>query len=490
MRIAIGGIMHESNTFATTKADRQRFVAGSLAFGAELLPVWREAHHEVGGFIAGAAQFGYELVPTVMAWATPSGPTDDAVLDEVVEKIISMCQEQPIDGLLLALHGAMVTPKFPSADTEVLRRVRNALGTKLPISVTLDFHANCAPQMAEYANALVGYQTYPHIDQRQRGLLASELLVRTIRGEIHPVTYIAKRPLIANILGQGTDRDPMRALMKAARECEQLPKLLSASVMGGFQYADVPDMGPAIITVADGDLPLAKQTAEKLAEQMWQVRQEFAVPCPSPAEAVRMAMAEERGPVLLIDLGDNIGGGSAGDGTVILTELLRQKATDFIVVLYAPQAVKRCLTIGVNGQFSGMVGGQVDRLHGEPVPLQGVTLCLHDGKWLETEARHGGRRQNDQGATIVLRLAGNNTVVLNSLQTPPFSLGQLTSLGLKPEKAKIIVVKAALAYKAAYAPLSAKIIEVDTPGATAVNPAHFEYRHLRECLYPLAEKKE
>src|SRR5207248_6713186 len=141
-----------------------------------------------------------------------------------------------------------------------------------------DFHANCDPRMAEYGDALVGYQTYPHVDQRQRGLLAAELLTRTIRKEIRPVTHIAKRLMIANILGQATDREPMRGLMVAARDAERRAGMLSVSVMGGFYYADVPAMRPSVIAVADGDRELARITAEKLADQMWEVREGLYVP--------------------------------------------------------------------------------------------------------------------------------------------------------------------------------------------------------------------
>ncbi|HJZ94492.1 MAG TPA: M81 family metallopeptidase [Gemmataceae bacterium] len=485
MRIAVGGLMHESNTFASTRADRRRFEQGSLAFGPDILPVWRDAHHEFGGFIEGAGRFGYELVPTVMAWATPSGPVDDAVLDEVVGRIIADCRATQIDGLLLALHGAMVTPRHPSADTEVLRRVREALGPELTIVATLDFHANCSPRMADYANALVGYQTYPHIDQRQRGLLAAGLLARTVRREISPATHIAKRPMIANILGQATDREPMKGLMAAAREMERRPGILSASVMGGFQYADVPDMGPSVIAVADSDRGTARAAAEELADRMWTARHGLYVPCATPEDAVRRAVAAERGPVILVDLGDNIGGGSAGDGTVLLAEILRQRATGAVVVLFAPDAVRVCQRLGRGSRFTGTVGGAVDRLHGNPVEITGRITGLHDGRWVETQPRHGGRRNNDQGPTAVLSLDAGNTVVLNSLQTPPFSLGQLTSLEIDPAAAKVIVVKAAVAYKAAYAPIAAEIIEVDTPGVTAVNPARFTYHHITRPMFPL-----
>jgi microcystin degradation protein MlrC len=485
MRILIAGLMHESNTFAATPADRRRFEQGSFATGPDVLPIWTDAHHEFGGFIEGAARFGYEPVPSVMAWATPSGPVADGVLDEVVDRIITDYRRAPTDGVLLAVHGAMVTATHPIADTEVLRRVRDAIGPDVPLVASLDFHANCDPRMAEYADALVGYQTYPHVDQRQRGLLAAELLVRTVRSEIKPVTHVAKRPMIANILGQATDREPMKGLMATAREVERRPGVLSVSVMGGFYYADVPCMGPSVIAVADGDHDRARSTAEELADRMWDVRHELYVPCASPEEAVRRAKAAPRGPVVLVDLGDNIGGGSAGDGTVLLAEMLKQGVSSGVVVLYAPDTVRECQRAGVGSRLARPVGGAVDRLHGEPVAVSGTVTGLFDGRWVETEARHGGRRHNDQGPTAVVQLDGGVTLVLNSLQTPPFSLGQLTSLGIDPKAARMIVVKAAVAYKAAYAPVAADIIEVDSPGVTAVNPARFAYHHIARPMFPL-----
>jgi microcystin degradation protein MlrC len=484
-RIAVGGVMHESNTFLPLRTGRRQFEEGSLTRGPELVRTWRDAHHEMGGFLAGAEQFSYEVVPTTMAWATPAGPVDDAFLDEVVDAIIADCRREPIDGLLLALHGAMVTDRHPSADTEVLRRVRAALGPELPLVVTLDYHGNCTAVMAEYADALVGYQTYPHVDQRPRGIAAVEILTRIIRDEIRPVTVVTKPPLILNLLGQETDREPMRSLMAQARAIEREPGMLSVSVMAGFPYADVPDMGPAVIVVADGERALAEAAAAELARGMWDARHALNVVPPQPAEAVRLALASEAWPVVLVDLGDNVGGGSAGDGTVLLAELLRQGATSAVVVLYSPDGVAAARQAGVGGMVERPLGGAVDRMHGDPVPVRGVVRSLHEGKWIETEARHGGRRENDQGPTAVLELPGPNLLVVDSLRTPPFSLGQLTSLGIDPQQQGILVVKAAVAYKAAYAPVAARIIEVDTPGLTAINPARFPYRHIRRPMFPL-----
>ena len=182
------------------------------------------------------------------------------MLDKVVNTIADDCSRlrHPIDGLLLALHGAMVTPKHPDADAEVLRRLRQKLGPDLPIVTTLDFHGNVPPVLATLSQAIVGYQTYPHIDQREVGLRAAEIITRFVSGQIKPVTAVAKPPLLVNLLGQETDREPMLSLMAAAREAETLPSVLSVSLMAGFPYADVPEIGPAVIVVTDNDQALAQ----------------------------------------------------------------------------------------------------------------------------------------------------------------------------------------------------------------------------------------
>jgi microcystin degradation protein MlrC len=255
--------------------------------------------------------------------------------------------------------------------------------------------------------------------------------------------------------------------------------------MAGFPYADVSKMGPSVIAVADGDLAAAQDVADELSGRMWEARRELFVPCPSPEEAVRLALASDRKPVVLVDLGDNVGGGSAGDGTVLLAELLRQRAVGAVVVLCDPEAVQVARQAGPGGRFECAVGGRVDRLHGDPVRVRGVVHSLHDGTWVEDQARHGGRRFNDQGPTAVVTIDGPNTVVLNSLRTPPFSLGQITSLGIDPAHQAILVVKAAVAYKAAYGPIAARVIEVDTPGLTAIDPARFTFRNIRRPMFPL-----
>jgi microcystin degradation protein MlrC len=291
--------------------------------------------------------------------------------------------------------------------------------------------------------------------------------------------------MLINIMKQDTSREPLAGFMRRARQIEQQPGVLAVSLLPGFAYADVPQMGPSALVVADGDQHLARRHADALANELWDAREQFNVSLPDAAEAVARALAQMQTPVVLVDTGDNVGGGSAGDGTVILAELLRQKATGAVVFLYAPEEVRDCAAVGLGGEVALTVGGKVDRLHGDPVAITGRVALLHDGTYVEEQVRHGGKRVNRMGPTALVDLADGNQIVLTTLRHPPFSLGALTCLGIWPAEKRILVVKAAIAYKAAYGPIAGTIIEVDTPGLTAINPGRLPYRHVRRPLWPL-----
>jgi microcystin degradation protein MlrC len=485
MRIALAGFMHESNTFNPIPTDRAAFEAQSLTYGPELMQEWRDAHHEMGGFIEAANVEGFSPLPIVMGWATPSGPVADVVLEEVTSRIIEALNRDKPDGLLLALHGAMVTQSHLDADGETVRRIRTAMGADFPLVVTLDLHGNISERLVDNCTALVAYRTNPHVDQRECGRRAATLMVRTIRGEIRPTQALAKPPLIVNIMVHDTSREPLKSILDQTRALERQPGILAASLLPGFAYADVPQMGPSVIVVSDGDPELARGEADHIGDGLWHARERLSAQLPDAATAVRAALSTDRVPVVLVDTGDNVGGGSAGDGTIILAEMLRQGATDGVVCLFAPDEVRQCVTAGVGSTLGLTVGGKVDRLHGEPVEITGRVRVLHDGTYVESEVRHGGKRTNYMGTTALVEIEGRNLLVLNSLRHPPFSLGQLTCLGIEPRRRRILTVKAAIAYKAAYLPIAGSIIEVDTPGLTAVNPRRFSYCNIRRPLYPL-----
>ena len=321
--IAIGGIMHESNTFSNVPTDRVAFESGGLIFGNDILDIWGEAHHEIGGFIEGASTYDWDLHPTLMAAATPAGRVTDAFFNEIVTELIQRIQSVPnLDGVLLALHGAMVVESYPDGDGEVLRRMRRALGANFPIVSTLDHHTNVSEQMVAESTALVIYKTNPHVDQRQRGLQAAEILMRTVRGEIKPTQALAKPPMIFNIRHQYTSVEPMCSILGEAVQLETRPNVLAANVAAGYPYADVHEIGPASVVVTDNDPQLAQTEAERLSKMLWNVHDQLDINLPDAAAAVTQAIESEAHPVILVEMGDNIGGGSPGDSTFILSELV------------------------------------------------------------------------------------------------------------------------------------------------------------------------
>jgi microcystin degradation protein MlrC len=477
--------MHESNTFADGVTDLFAFEACGIEMGEGIARRWGQAHHEVGGFIEGAGRSKFAAIPTLMAWATPAGPVTKSAYEGLIDRLLQAIESAgPLDAVLLALHGAMVAEGYPDADGNTLYRVRHAIGPDIPLVATLDYHANVSMLMVSASDALIAYRTYPHIDQRSRGMDAARIAAMAARKECRLKQALAKPPLLVPILSQETSREPMRSIMAEAVEISYESPVLDASVLAGFPYADVQEAGPACVVVTAGDSSVAQRCVEQLGDRFWTHRHALTTTPPSAEEAVRRALEVEKTPALLIDVGDNVGGGSAADSTVIFHEWIRQGGSKGIVVLFDPHAVRACLAAGVGEQIVLSAGGRVDR-HAPPLPVSGRVRLVHDGRYVEDEPRHGGLRTNDQGLTAVVELADENLVVLTTRRQPPFSLGQLTSLGLRPENARAVVVKAAIAYKAAYEPLGGTIIEVDSPGLTAANPARFHYDRLRRPILPL-----
>lgn len=486
MRIGIANFSHESNTFA---ADPTPLDAFRIYRGQAVIEHYTHTFHEVAGYIAGAEEYDFELAPLFSANATPAGPlTPEAYETLVGELLDSIRAAMPLDGLLLALHGAMVAEEYAQADGETVRRVRELVGPDFPLVVTHDYHGNVPPQLVSDADGLIIYKTCPHIDQRERGIEAAELVARTARRNVRPVSAIVKPPVIFNIAFHNTSSGPMKPLMDAAIALEKQPGILSVSIAAGYQYADVPWMGPSIVVIADGDEALAQREAERLGEMMWAVRDQLVPRIPSAAEAVATAMGSNAFPVSLFELGDNVGGGSAGDATIILEELLRQKADGWVVSLYDPESVQQCVAAGIGGQVDLRTGGKLDNQHGPTLAVSGRVRTIHDGTYEETERRHGGARYGDQGLAVVVEVnrstpGKGGLLILNSKRVAPMSIHQITCMGIQPHQQKILVAKGAVAPRAAYEPVSAHIIEVDTAGATSISRPADEFVRARKELY-------
>jgi microcystin degradation protein MlrC len=295
--------------------------------------------------------------------------------------------------------------------------------------------------------------------------------------------------MFLNIHFHNTYAEPLKPVVDASKRLEkENPKVLAASVPGGYPWADTIAMGPSAIVVTDNDPALAKREAQRLADQLLGLRDRLRLNVPTAAEAVKMAMASAKFPIALMDTGDNIGGGSPGDSTFLLAELLKQKAQGWVVVISDRAADEAAFRAGVNGAFDQAVGAKTDKMHGSPVQVRGRVKALTDGRYVEPEVRHGGGRYNDMGRTAAIEVEGStpdlaNILILTPHPTSPNSIHQLVSNGVYPQRQRILVAKGVTAPRAAYEPIAARIIEVNTPGATDINPAHFTYKHVRPGLW-------
>jgi microcystin degradation protein MlrC len=480
MRLITGGIMHETHTFS---AEPTPEAVWDIVRGEQC---WRYAgtNHSLGGTIDGAHAHGVELVPTFFAHATASGPVDCATFERLLDELTTgIAAALPADGVVLTLHGAMVAEGVPDGELEILRRVRAIIGPDLPIAVTLDLHANTSKALIDLATIIVGYDTYPHVDINARAQEAVGLLVRTIRGEITPVVGFAAPPLMPVPQAMNTSVHPFNTLFDRVHALEAGGGALSITLAGGFAYADTPAAGLSVITITDGDREAADRIANDLARQAWELRHDMVITNVPPADAVAQAIAYPGGPVVLVDVGDNIGGGTPGDGTVLLAELLRQGAERAVVIIADPEAVQEAMGAGVGAEVSLTVGARVDRLHGDPLPISGTVRLLSDGRWVHEGPENAGVPVNS-GPTAVLDVAGNS-VVLTSVKTAPGDLQQLKSVGIDPERQHILVVKAAIRWRGGYLPITKHHIDVDTPGLGSVNLANFDFAHIRRPVFPL-----
>jgi microcystin degradation protein MlrC len=486
MRVGIAGISHESNNFSSQPTTMERFEERGIEKGEEIISRYKDSHSKIAGYLEGAEKFGFEIVPLFVANAMPMGPLTADTYEALVGKVLdSIKNAGNLDGLFLYLHGAMVSEEYPDGDGELCARVRQLLGPDIPIMTTPDIHANMSRKMIDNTTATVIYRMNPHLDTRERGLETASLMACTLRGEINPVQWLEMPPMIINILKQHTREEPCLDLIRDAEEVMRRRKILAASLSVSYQYADVEEMGASFVAVADGDIQAAREAAQWMARRAWARREEFVAKVPSPEEALKEAAAYPERPVVLMDVGDNVGGGSAADSTILLEEAVRLGIGDMMIVLKDPESVEVCVQAGIGGEVSLNVGGKTDDMHGRPVPIQGRVRTLTDGHFIEDKAVHGGGRYFDQGITAVVETEQKHTIVLTSLPMSPTSLEQVRSVGIKPERKKILVAKGVVAPRGAYQPIAAKIILVNTPGACDADVFRWDYKNRRRPLFPL-----
>ena len=388
-----------------------------------------------------------------------------------------------LDGLLVAPHGAAVSETEPDFDGFWLSRLRQQLGDQIPIIGTLDPHANLSAKMVTACNALVAYRTNPHMDQRARGLEAAALMARTLRGEVHPVQRACFPPVAINIERQSTAAEPCRGILETARLGRESPGVLSSSILLGFPYADVAEMGSATLVVADKDADLAQGCADDLGQLLWRQRHELVGQLIDIPAALVLATSLA-GPVCLLDMGDNVGGGSPADGTWLAQAMLQRALGPTFVCLYDPESVEASRAAGVGRAVRLRAGGKTDDAHGAPLEIEANVLQLSDGKWTEPEPRHGGFMNFDQGPTATVQVQDRMTIMLTSRRMAPFSLRQLSNCKVDPTAFRYLIVKGVHAPVAAYESVCPHFIRVNTPGATTADMSALSYHHRRLPMFP------
>lgn len=490
MRIGIIALLHESNTFSVQPTTLDSFRENLLLTGESIRVALEASHHEVGGFFAGLDSAGATAVPVLAARALPSGTITASAFDRLMNQMLDAVRHSgPLDGVLVAPHGATVSESFPDADGHWLSELRQFVGPDLPIIGTLDAHANLSSPMVENCNALIAYRTNPHLDQRQRGTDAAELMVRTLQGQITPTLSAAFPPLVISIEKQCTEEPPLTSLYEFANEQLKREDVLSNSVLLGFPYADVAEMGSAALVVTDGDKPLANRLADELAQSLWSMREEFHTDFVSVRQAVDQC-ASTRGSVCLLDMGDNVGGGSSADGTELLDALHSNRIEHSFACLYDPESVAACERAGIGNQVTLDVGGRTDELHGKPIRMAMTVVSLHEGKFRESNPRHGGITEFDQGRTAVCRTDANLTLMLTSRRMVPFSLQQLVSCQLDPKQFRVLVAKGVNAPIAAYREICETFIRVNTMGSTCADLRRLPFQNRRRPMFPFESTAE
>jgi microcystin degradation protein MlrC len=303
-----------------------------------------------------------------------------------------------------------------------------------------------------------------------------------IRGEVRPTQAAAFPPLVVNIERQSTGGSPCRETYEALVDLLSERGVLAASLLLGFPYADVREMGTSVLVVTNDDPDQARRLADDFAEYLRLRRQSFAGELIGVEEAIDRAVAA-KGPVCLLDMGDNVGGGSPGDGTVLLHALVRRALAAF-ACLYDPDSVERAVKAGIGATLELALGGKIDPRHGDPLAAKVRVRGIYDGRFSEPEARHGGRTDYDMGPTAVVKLTEGPTVMITTNRIAPVSLGQLASCQIDPPAFQMIVAKGGHSPVAAYASSCPTMIRVNTPGVTTADMSQLRYRNRRKPLFP------
>lgn len=489
-RILSAEISHETNTFSILPTSLRLYRARRYYRGEEISQAFSGTRSEMGAHLDAARKYGWELVQPIAAAATPGGKTPAEDWAHLSGLIIEACDRGPFDGVLLALHGAMVTEDQDDAEGDLLRRLRDRLGPQVTVAITLDLHANVSDAMARLADIVVSYRTYPHIDQYERAMEAADLLERTLQGEVYPRSLVVRGPVLDGCDYGRTQGGPMSRLIAQAEEIRRREKgILAISICAGFVWADIFDAGPSVTVTGDGDSPKFRAAGEELMREIWESRREKTVPLYSLEQAMAEAKKDPKGqgPLVLADFTDNPGSGSYGDGIKLLRAMIEANLSDAVFgCVPDPEAARKCIAAGVGREVEVALGAKIDpKTYGPPLMIWGTVEHTSEGTFSALGSMSKGVRFS-MGPTAVLRNGGVRTLVTtNNLQV--YDLQVFQSQGIDPRACSTVAVKSWHHFRAAFEPISRGVMLVDSGGLASMDLKAFTYRKVRRPIWPLDE---
>lgn len=478
-RIAVGGFLHETNTFAPTKADYDAF-AHRMAQGADVLKRMRNINAGLAGFVDVAEANGWELAPTVACAATPSAHVTEDAFERIVEMMIDgIASAGRIDGVYLDLHGAMVTEHLDDGEGEVLARVRKVIGEDLPLVASLDLHANVTPEMVEHADALIAYRTYPHVDMADTGRACAQHMALMLDGGDRFAKAFRQLPFLIPISWQCTTDQPMQGVYQRliALQSDAVPTL---SFSPGFPAADFVHCAPSVLayglTQADADA-----AADAMAATIIGHENDFVGQIYSPDEGVRLAMELARTaskPIVIADTQDNPGAGGDSDTTGMLRALVRNNASRAAIgMLYDPQSAMAAHAAGVGATVTLALGGKSGIPGDAPFEAAFVVEKLSDGKFIAPGPFYGGRHM-DMGPSAALRV-DDVSVVVSSRKAQLADQAMYRFVGIEPTKQAILVNKSSVHFRADFEPIAEKLLICAAPGAMPADTSTLPWKRLR-----------
>jgi len=494
LRIAVASFSHETLTFCPEISTLEAWEAGGIRYGPDALDTEGEGKGYLTGYkeaaegqedveLVGILRTGWPKLTGYGSWITTEA--FDVITGRIVSRLEEQVNGEGVDGVLLALHGAMAVTNVPRPEAEIVRRVRKTVGD-VPIMVTFDLHANEDVEMAHAADAVFILKTYPHLDAHEIGYTAARCMMETVRGGFNPEMAFRKPRIASASVFQASGFHPMKKVYDRCREWEGRG-VYCASVAPGFAYADVPDVGASVFVVTDGDRALAEEAAQDLHDLMWSLREELTRKLPGAregvAEVVKMVEAGKK-PVVIAYHDDRL-----GDGTHVLRELLDQGAENWCSTGVAdPEALKMLSESHVVGdRVTVRIGGWLDPVSGDPVEVSGRIEYLGSADWVETGPMGRGAEMHVD-LVAALDLGRNRHVVVTERLSAPMSGDRLKALGLDVDSFDIVEIKSRVHHKAWWDTWSAVDYPVDPPGLGPADLSILEYKYLPWDIYPIGEK--